>query len=46
VILLGVLGLSLDRLWRIGQNMCALNVFDLEGGEFTLLSLNDTCHLR
>jgi probable phosphoglycerate mutase len=46
VILLGVLGLGLDRLWRIGQDTCAINVFDLEGGEFTLRSLNDTCHLR
>jgi probable phosphoglycerate mutase len=47
VILLGVLGLGLDRLWRIGQDTAAINVFDLdaERGEFTLLSLNDTCHL-
>ncbi len=45
VILLSVLGLGWDRLWRIGQDTCAINVFDLVAGEFTLLSLNDTCHL-
>jgi len=47
VILLGVLGLGLDRLWRIGQDTCAINVFDLDAarGEFTLVALNDTCHL-
>jgi len=46
LILLGVLGLSNDRFWRIRQDTCAINVFELENGEFTLVSLNDTCHLR
>lgn len=46
VILLGVLGLGGDRFWRLGQNTCAINVFDYESGDFTLLTLNDTCHLR
>jgi broad specificity phosphatase PhoE len=46
VILLGVTGLGLDRFWRLGQDTCAINVFDAEGGDFTLLTLNDTCHLR
>ncbi len=30
VILLGVLGLGLDRLWRIGQDTAAINMFDLD----------------
>jgi broad specificity phosphatase PhoE len=46
IILLGVLGLSNDRFWRLRQDTCAINVFEVEGGVFTLLSLNDTCHLR
>ena len=46
VLLLGVFGLELDRFWRLGQDTCAINVFDAEDGEFTLLSLNDTCHLH
>jgi broad specificity phosphatase PhoE len=46
VILLGITGLGLDRFWRIGQDTCAINVFDAKDGDFTLLGLNDTCHLR
>ncbi len=46
VILLGITGLGLDRFWRLGQDTCAINVFDANAGDFTLLSLNDTCHLR
>jgi probable phosphoglycerate mutase len=46
IILLGVLGLGNDRFWRLRQDTCAVNVFEAEGGDFTLVSLNDTCHLR
>jgi len=48
VILLGVLGLGNDRFWRLQQDTCAINVFDADTqtGDFTLVSLNDTCHLR
>jgi probable phosphoglycerate mutase len=46
VILLGVLGLGRDRFWRLRQNTCAISVFEVEGGIFTLVSMNDTCHLR
>jgi len=46
IILLGVLGLGIERFWRIKQDTCAINVFEAEGGDFTLASLNDTCHLH
>ena len=46
IILLSVLGLGNDHFWRIRQNTCAVNVFEVEAGVFTLVSLNDTCHLR
>jgi probable phosphoglycerate mutase len=46
VILLGVLGLGNDRFWRLQQDNCAINVFDAEDGDYTLVSLNDTCHLQ
>jgi len=46
VLLLGVLGLGGDWFWRLGQDTCAINVFEYEDGDFTLLTLNDTCHLR
>jgi probable phosphoglycerate mutase len=45
VMLLGVLGLGNDRFWRIRQEPCAINVFELDVGDYTLVSLNDTCHL-
>lgn len=45
VILLAVMGLGNERFWRIRQDTCAINVFEEESGEFTLVSLNDTCHL-
>ena len=46
IILLGILGLSNDRFWRLRQDTCCINIFEAEGGDFTLLSLNDTCHMR
>jgi probable phosphoglycerate mutase len=46
IILLGVLGLSNERFWRIQQDTCAINVFEAEKEDFVLVSLNDTCHLR
>jgi probable phosphoglycerate mutase len=45
VILLGTLGLGNERFWRIGQDTCAINVIDAADGDFTLVTLNDTCHL-
>ena len=44
--LLLVLGLGNDRLWRLRQDNCAINEIELDGGELTLVSMNDTCHLR
>ena len=44
-ILLGVLGLGNDRFWHIRQEPCAINVFEVDAGDYTLVSLNDTCHL-
>jgi probable phosphoglycerate mutase len=46
IILLGVLGLGNERFWHLRQDTCAINVFEADDGEFTLVSLNDTCHLR
>lgn len=46
VILLGILGLGNERFWRLRQDNCAINVFEAAGGDFTLVTLNDVCHLR
>jgi len=45
IILLGVLGLGDERFWRLKQEPCAINVFEADAGDFTLVSMNDTCHL-
>jgi broad specificity phosphatase PhoE len=45
-ILLGVLGLGNDRFWHLKQDTGAINLFEVADGDFTLVSLNDTCHLR
>lgn len=45
VILLGVLGLGNERFWRLRQDTCAINVFEANGQDYTVISLNDTCHL-
>jgi probable phosphoglycerate mutase len=46
IILLGILGLGNDRFWRLRQDPCAINVFESDGQDYTLVSMNDTCHLR
>ena len=46
VIVLAILGLGNERFWRLRQDNCAINVFEADAGDFTLVTLNDTCHLR
>lgn len=47
VLLCAVLGLTNAGFWRLRQDTCAVNVFDSEeDGAFTLVLLNDTCHLQ
>lgn len=45
-ILLGILGLGNERFWRLRQGNCAINVFEADEDDFTLVTMNDTCHLR
>jgi broad specificity phosphatase PhoE len=47
VLLCAVLGLGNERFWRLQQDTCAVNVFDVaEDASCTLVLLNDTCHLQ
>ena len=46
VILLGVLGLGNERFWKLRQEPGAINVFEAQAEDFTLVCMNDTCHLR
>ena len=45
LLLLAVLGLPTARYWRIRQDTAAINVLEYAEGQFTLVTLNDTCHL-
>jgi broad specificity phosphatase PhoE len=44
--LLLILGLGNDRLWHLRQDTCAINEIEMDNGEFTLVSMNETSHLR
>jgi broad specificity phosphatase PhoE len=47
VLLCVVLGWGNDRFWRMHQETCAVNVFDVaDDGAFTIVQLNDTGHLQ
>jgi probable phosphoglycerate mutase len=43
---LGALGMGNDRFWQLRHETAAISVLDGERRQFTLISLNDTCHLR
>ena len=46
LILLRVLGLGIERFWHLRQEPCAINIIEMEDQDFTLCSMNDTCHLE
>ncbi len=46
IILLGILGLGNERFWHLRQEPCAINVIEAGGGDYTLVTMNDTCHLK
>jgi len=46
LLLCAILGLDNSRFWRLHQETAAINLFQWDGADFTLISLNDTCHLR
>jgi broad specificity phosphatase PhoE len=46
LILLGILGLGMERFWALRQDNCAINVLDADPGRYVLVTMNDTCHLH
>jgi len=46
LVLLGILGAGLDHFWGLGQDPCAINLFEFLEGRFTLRAMNDVCHLE
>jgi len=46
LMLLAMVGAGIDRFWHIRQEPCAVNVVEATEQDFTLISVNDICHLR
>jgi broad specificity phosphatase PhoE len=47
VLLCAVLGLGNEHFWRLQQDTCAVSIFETnEHDTFTIVLLNDTCHLQ
>jgi len=46
VILCAVLGLDNSHFWQLGQDSTAINLIEHKKGRFSLLFLNETCHLK
>ena len=45
LLLLSILDLSNDYFWRLKQDVCAVNLLEFDGKHYTLVTMNDTCHL-
>ena len=45
LILLEILGLGNERFWHLHQDPGAINVIEEKDQDFTLVAMNDTCHL-
>jgi probable phosphoglycerate mutase len=45
LILLSVIGMDASGFWKIRQDTCAINMFEIENGSYTLNLLNETSHL-
>lgn len=41
-----LLGLDSSHFWRVQQDLGAINVLEADSGTFTMVKVNDTCHLE
>ncbi len=46
VLLCSLLGLDNSHFWQLGQDVCAINAFEIRDGISTVTTINDTCHLQ
>ncbi len=46
VLLCAVLGSDNSHFWQIGQDVAAINIFEVHDERQTLILLNDICHLK
>jgi len=45
LLICGMLGIDESGFWRIKQDPCCINIAKYHNGRFTILKLNDTCHI-
>ena len=46
VLLCAMLGLDNSRYWQVGQDVCAINMFEIREGIPSVSLINETCHLK
>jgi broad specificity phosphatase PhoE len=46
VLICATLGLGNESFWKIGQDNGSISILEATNGQFNLLLLNDTCHLK
>jgi probable phosphoglycerate mutase len=46
VLLCAMLGLDNSHYWQVGQDVCAINTFEIRDGAPSVLLINETCHLK
>ena len=46
VLLCAMLGLDNSHYWQVGQDVCAINAFEIDDGAPVVSLINDTCHLK
>ncbi len=46
VLICAMLGIDNSHFWQVGQDVCAVNAFELADGLTSVTKVNDTCHLR
>ena len=45
LIICSILGIDESGFWKIKQDPCCINIIECHNGRFTILRLNDTCHI-
>lgn len=46
VVVCNILGLGPSGFWKIEQDLCNVNIFDVKDRQFILYKVNDSCHLK
>jgi len=46
LILLGIMGIGIEHFWQLRQEPCAINIINSKEDDFSLVTMNDTCHLE